>query len=417
MGCLRLLLLLLFLLLFGLSLDGVAQNTNEVVGPASMDVNSTGNNKVVGLSPIEVRHAYGFDQINNQGEGQTIGILTSFDNPTLQSDLNTFNQTFGLPLFVIEKRFYPENVMPVPPASYPPSILQAFQLESSLDVQWAHAIAPNARILVVETTDKVDDLMQALNVAVAHGATVISMSFGLPETAFASRARQLFLDLNFIKPNIAFVASAGDTGNDSCQGVASICWPGSSPYVTSVGGTKLHLDGQGNYNAEQVWKGPDTDSHPGIVSGGGGGLSLNEDVPDYQTPFNPFPRRAVPDVAYNANSNNGFPVYDSNPFRGSTGWQEIGGTSAGTPQWAALLAIANSLRKNAGKQTLTGSNPFLYSAGTGASYSLNYHDITAGTNTNGQCGPFCSATVGYDFVTGFGSPNAANLIRALSALP
>ncbi len=340
-----------------------------------------------------------------------------FDNPSIQADLNTFNQKFGLPPCSFAKQYYPANVVPVPPPFYPPSILEAFQLESSLDVEWAHAIAPKARIVLVETTDKVDDLMQAVNTAVAAGANVISMSFGLPESVFSSRARQLALDQNLIKPNVTFFASAGDTGNYSCQGVASLCWPGTSPNVTSVGGTMLHTDSHGNYTSEEAWKGPGTNTHPGIVSGGAGGLSINEDVPDYQKPFNPYPRRGVPDVAYNANPNNGFPVYDSNPFQGSTGWQEIGGTSAGAPQWAALFAIVNSLRKAGGKQTLTGGNPSLYLAGTGDAYKMNFHDIFAGTDTNGHCGPLCSATIGYDFVTGLGSPNAANLINALSALP
>jgi subtilase family serine protease len=408
--------LLLSFLLFSLSFQSVAQNTNEVVSPASLYVNANGNNKVAGLTPTEVRHAYGFDQIANQGEGQTIGILIPFDNPNIQADLNIFNQKFGLPASAFEKQYYPANIVPVPPSSYPPSILELFQLESSLDVEWAHAIAPKARIVLVETTDKVDDLMQAANAAVASGAKVVSMSFGLPESFFSSRARQLLLDQNLSKPSVSFVAAAGDTGNYSCQGFASLCWPGTSPNVTSVGGTMLHVDSNGNYVSEEAWKGPGTSSQPGIVSGGGGGLSINEDVPDYQRPFNPYSRRAVPDVAYNANPNNGFPVYDSNPFQGSTGWQEIGGTSAGAPQWAALLAIANSIRKAAGKGTMTGSNAYLYSAAA-ASYSNDYHDIFAGTNTNGKCGPLCSATVGYDFVTGLGSPNAANLINALVRLP
>jgi subtilase family serine protease len=379
-------------------------------------VNSTSKNKVVGLTPAEVRHAYGFDQIANQGEGQTIGILASWDNPTIQADLNTFSAMFGLPSSTVEKQYYPSNTVPVPPAGYPLLFLEEFQLESSLDVQWAHAIAPKARIVLVETTDSIDDLMQAANTAVARGASVISMSFGLPESVF-SVARQHSLDQKLTKPNVAYIASAGDTGNYSCHGIASLCWPGTSPNATSVGGTMLHTDSKGNYTSEEAWKGPGTSSSPGIVNGGGGGLSLNEDVPDYQKPFNPYSKRSVPDVAYNANPNNGFPVFDSNSFLGSIGWQEVGGTSAGPPQWAALFAIANSVRKAAGKNTLSGSNPYLYSAAKGAAYNSNYHDITAGTNSNGHCGPLCSATVGYDFVTGLGSPNAANLIRTLSSIP
>ena len=411
---------LLSVLLFSLPFQSIAQSTS--VAPASLYVNATGKNKVVGLSPSEVRHAYGFDQIvNNHGEEQTIGIVIPFHNPNLENDLDVFSQKFGLPRCTVnncawfERRFYPDGIIPVPPAS--PSILALFQLESALDVEWAHAIAPRARIVLVETTDLVDDLMQAVDVAVTAGeANVISMSWGVQESIFRP-ARQHFLDQHFIKPKAAFVASAGDSGNYSCHGIASLCWPGSSPYVTSVGGTMLHLDSRGNYTAENAWKGTGTDSTPGIVSGSGGGLSINEDVPAYQLPFNTFGKRGVPDVSYNANPNNGFAVYNSNVFQGSAGWLEIGGTSAGAPQWAGLIAIVNSIRSTAGKETLTGSNPYLYGAASGPSYDARYHDIVSGTNTNGQCGSLCSATKGYDFVTGLGSPQAGNLINALVSAP
>lgn len=406
--------LLLVSLLSGLSIPAMAQNGNEVVTPISLYVNALVNNKVRGLTPAMVQRAYGFDLIANQGEGQTIGILASWDNPTIQADLNTFDTEFGLPApdFV---KLYPSNAVPVPPAGYPSSALEEFQLESSLDVEWAHAMAPKARIVLVETTDIVDDLMQAADAAVAAGASVISMSFGVPESVF-SVERQHALDQRLTMPNVAYIASAGDTGNFSCQGFASLCWPGTSPNATSVGGTMLHTDSTGDYTSEVAWKGPGTSSHPGLVSGGGGGLSINEDVPAYQSSFNPYAKRGVPDVAYNANPNNGFPVYHSNSFQGSTGWSEVGGTSAGAPQWAALIAIANSLRKSSGKASLSGSNPYLYSIAAGYAYDSNYHDIFAGTNTNGQCGPLCTATVGYDLVTGLGSPKAANLINSLATL-
>jgi len=404
-------LFLSLLLLLSVSFSGICQ-VPEVVAPASLYVNGTGGKKIVGLTPAQVRHAYGLDDIANQGDGQTIGIVIPLHNPTIKSDVDVFSATFGLPQCKpadcdwLETRFYPEGVVPVPDAACSSSCLQLFQLESALDVEWAHAIAPKARIVLVETSRYVADLLDAGDVAIASGASVISISWAVPENG-RSKADRLALNSRFIKPHVAFVAAAGDSGNYSCLGVASLCWPATSSYVTGVGGTTLQLNSQGDYITENAWK------------GGGGGFSLYEDVPDYQKPFNPYTTRGVPDVAYHANPQTGFAVYNSNPYLGSTGWQEVGGTSAGAPQWAALMAIANSIRKAAApsKAPLTGSNPHLYSTATGPAYASNYHDIFAGNNTNGQCGPLCSASKGYDFVTGLGSPNAANLINALASLP
>src|SRR5262245_20123144 len=404
-------LFLSLLLLLSVSFNGICQ-VPEVVAPASLYVNGTGSKKIVGLTPAQVRHAYGLDDIANQGDGQTIGIIIPLHNPTIKSDVDVFSATFGLPRCTtadcnwLETRFYPEGVVPVPDAACSSSCLQLFQLESALDVEWAHAIAPKARIVLVETSRYVADLLDAGDVAIASGASVISISWAVPENG-RSKVDRLALNSRFIKPHVAFVAAAGDSGNYSCLGVASLCWPATSSYVTGVGGTTLQLNSQGDYSTENAWK------------GGGGGFSLYEDVPGYQKQSNPHATRGVPDVAYHADPQSGFVVYDSNPYLGSTGWQEIGGTSAGAPQWAALMAIANSVRRKAApsKAPLTGSNPHLYAIATDPGYASNYHDVTAGNNTNGHCGPLCTSTKGYDFVTGLGSPNAANLINALANLP
>jgi len=108
----------------------------------------------------------------------------------------------------------------------------------------------------------------------------------------------------------------------------------------------------------------------------------------------------------------GFAMYNSEPFQGLKGWIQVGGTSAGVPQWAGLAAIVNSMRLAAGKYPMTGMNAALYSA---AKKGNNYHDVTTGTN--GTCGVLCTATTGYDYVTGLGSPQANNLINALVKAP
>jgi subtilase family serine protease len=198
---------------------------------------------------------------------------------------------------------------------------------------------------------------------------------------------------------VTFVAVSGDSGS-------GVLYPATSPDVVAVGGTTLKVDPDGNYLEETAW------------SGSGGGLSSFEPEPLYQAKFkipnNPLHWRGTPDVAYNGDPKTGFAVYTSIPFQGLKGWLQIGGTSAGVPQWAALIASANSARVQAGKVPLTGSNAELYIAAT-RNYKANYHDITTGTN--GSCGAVCTAAPGYDYVTGLGTPRASALVKALAQMP
>ena len=152
----------------------------------------------------------------------------------------------------------------------------------------------------------------------------------------------------------------------------------------------------------------------------GGGQSLYEPEPIYQASFkipsNPEGRRGIPDVAYNADPYNGFAIYDSVRFRWAAGWFQVGGTSAGPPQWAGLIAIVNSLRVAKRKFPLTGSNESLYRAANNApNYGSNFHDIVTGIN--GSCGDLCTAVPGYDYVTGLGTPRADQLIMKLVNAP
>lgn len=392
--------LFILVLLLSVPVSEFAENLDvKVVTPNSISVNGSAKNKVVGLVPSEVRGAYGFDQIVNQGAGQTIGIILAFDHPYLEQDLAVFNQMFNLPSCTISngclEKVYASGSLPVPAPSYPSWAVDLWMLEHALDAEWAHAIAPGARIMIVESDPDVNSLMHAVDVAVTMGANVVSMSWGTGEFS-----RQTTLDNHFVAANVSFVASAGDGGN---PGV----WPAASSNVTAVGGTALHIDAKGNYSNENSW------------NGGGGGLSVLETEPNYQSEFNipnnPGGKRGIPDVAYDAAPNTGVAVYTSLPAA-SSGWQQVGGTSAGAPQWAALLAITNSMRTAAGKFPLQGSNPALYAAAK-VSHGTRYNDIFAGTNTNGKCGTLCSAAPGYDYVTGLGSPRANNLVNALVNAP
>jgi subtilase family serine protease len=341
------------------------------------------------LAPLEVRHAYGFDRIANQGAGQTIGIVDAYDDPKAEADLGVFDAQFGLPACTSSngcfRKVYSNGRQPVANANW--------SVEIALDVEWAHAIAPKATILLVETpTNSLSDLLSGVSMAVRDGASAVSMSWTAGE--FSGEAAQ---DNHFVSNGVTFVAASGDNGTGTV-------YPAASPDVIGVGGTKLALGANGSYQSETAWR------------GSGGGLSSFEREPSFQAQFkipdDPRGYRGAPDVSYNADPGTGYAVYDSVGISGYAGWFQVGGTSAGTPQWAALIAITNSLRASARKANLSTTNTAIYSLATSAATS-DFHPVTQGTN--GSCGVLCTATTGYDFVTGVGSPQAAAIIPALAA--
>jgi subtilase family serine protease len=345
-----------------------------------------------GKSPANARHAYAFDQLANQGAGQTIAIVDAYDDPNIQADLNTFDTTYGLPACNSSngcfRKIYATGRKPLTNSGW--------ALEISLDVEWAHAIAPQAKIILVEASSStISALMRAVDVAVGNGASVVSMSFGGGEFSAEASNDAAHFSYN----GVTFTASSGDSGTGAE-------YPAASPDVIAVGGTTLNTNSSGAYVSETAW------------SGSGGGLSAVENEPGYQSSY-PIPndttgKRGIPDVAYDADPNTGFAVYDSLSYQGHSGWWVVGGTSAGAPQWAALFAIANSLRVAAGKGTLNSTGTPLYAVAKSA-YSTNFHDVTGGTN--GSCGSRCSARSGYDYVTGLGSPKAQAIVPALVKRP
>ena len=331
-----------------------------------------------GYTPTQVRHAYGVDLIASLGLGQTVALVDAYDDPNIASDLATFKSTFGIPTSSCSfQKVYANGRKPRTDAGW--------ALEISLDVEWVCAIAPQANILLVEAaSSRFSDLLTAVDYAKTH-AQVVSMSWGGGDSSSDST-----FDTHFVASGITFTASSGDSGN-------GVEYPAASPNVVAVGGTTLTINSDGSYGGETAW------------SGSGGGVSSFEVEPSYQSGFNTTGKRGVPDVAYDADPNTGVPVYDTVSYQGITGWFQVGGTSAGAPQWAALFAIANAVRG-----TNVTMNADVYAAASGSSYASNYHDITSGSN--GSCGSICMAGTGYDFVTGLGSPRANNLISALAAL-
>jgi subtilase family serine protease len=332
----------------------------------------------IGISPAQIRTAYGFDNITfngaaADGAGQTIAIVDAKNDPYIVNDLAVFDDTFGLPdppSFTVVNQSGGTKL---------PKNSRNWAEETALDVEWAHAIAPGANILLVEAKSA-STLGDAIDYA-RHvpGVTVVSVSVGGKEFKSEQDADDLFTTPAG-HVGETFVFSAGDEG-----GKAE--YPSSSPNVLSVGGTSLDISFAGNYLGETVW------------ADGGGGLSKYEGVPSYQNGLG-LTARGTPDVSYDGDPETGFAVFDT---YGTGGWGQYGGTSVGTPQWAALLAIANQGRVAAGKEPLANAQAALY-----ALPSADFHDIVSGSN--GQ-----NAAAGYDLASGLGSPIADKLIPDLVA--
>ena len=329
-----------------------------------------------GYTPAQVRSYLG---LTGTGAGQTIAIVTAYDAPNVAKDLAVFNQAFGLPAPPSFRK-----VNQTGGTKYP-TVDAGWALEAALDVQWAHAVAPAASILLVEaSTSSLTNLMTAVGYAAGQpGVSVISGSWGIGEYT-----RQKDHDAKCRLTTAVCVFASGDTGNPPR-------YPATGPWAVAVGGTTLGLDASGAVLGETAW------------SGSGGGVSAYTPKPTWQSSVSAL-RRAAPDVAYDGDPATGFAVYSSTPYERQTGWFQMGGTSAGAPQWAGILATANQLRKAVGKPVLSavnasGATPLhtlLYGAGLRSTGALA--DITTGTN--GTCGTVCTAGPGYDTVTGLGSP-------------
>ena len=343
-----------------------------------------------GYTPQQIQTAYGFNQLYSQGydgKGQTIYIIDAYNDPNIQADVKQFNSSFGLQQFNVAggPTFTVANPQGTPPNDSTSS--KVWALEQSLDVEWAHAIAPGANIVLVQAKSaSLSDLFSAVDWAVQQKASIVSMSWSISESSSI-----VSYDSHFNVPNVAFFASAGDSATTIAN------YPATSPHVVSVGGTSLYLNSDNSWNSETVW------------SNAGGGISKYEALPNFQKNYKlTYSGRSNPDVSYNANPINGFAVYDS--FDGK-GLRSVGGTSAGAPQWGALTALADHNRATKGKgplssQSLSSGVRFDYQA-AGASYSSYYHDIISGSSAY-------KATAGYDLATGLGTPIANSLVPYLA---
>ena len=329
---------------------------------------------VAGLTPAQIATAYGLSGLTfgtraANGSGQKIAIVDAYNDPNIKTELAVFDSAFNLP------RPPSLTVVGQTGTSALPSNDAGWALEEALDVEWAHALAPGASIVLVEANStSVPDLMAAVNVAKRISrVSVIAMSWGVSEFS-----GETAYDSVFTTPGVTFVAGSGDYGGGPL-------WPASSPNVLAVGGTTLQVNTSGNYLGETAW------------SGSGGGISTIEPEPTWQqrvvpTSIDPTGGRSTPDVAFDADPNTGVPIYSQ------ASWLTIGGTSLGTAAWAGIIAIVDQGRALANEGTLGSTQTLtaLYSLPSSA-----FHTVGGAYNTQ----------------TGLGSPNGAALVNDLVRQP
>jgi hypothetical protein len=360
------------------------------------------------IDPAQMESAYGvnlieFGSIQGTGKGETIALIDAYNDPDIISDANSFSSYYNLPQFngsgeptlQVLNQTGGTNLSGVGEAAG-----TGWDVEESLDVEWAHSIAPQANIILFEgNTDSLTDLLTADKTA-GKTTGVVAASNSWSSSEFSGE--QSF-DSDFTTPSghpgVTFLASTGDSGPPSG-------YPAYSPNVVAVGGTSLYLDGNASYLGESVWGNLDYDG------AGSGGISQFESQPGYQAgKVNSISAtsRTVPDISLDADPSTGVPVLDSD----SGGWFQVGGTSLSSPMMGAVISIADQGRALNGQGSLDGATqtlPALYSLP-----SADFHDITTGISndapyaTNGY-----AAAPGYDLATGIGSPIANNLVTALA---
>jgi subtilase family serine protease len=444
------------------------------------------------FDPAAMANSYNYATLHargDKGQGRTIAIVDSFGSDTIRNDLAVFDAAFGLPnpcgagpnipstpagncsastsprFDIVEFQGSPSPVPPPPNNGTGQENHNLWALEVSLDVEWAHATAPLANIMLVTTptaeTLGVQGFQQMMNAEQSvidnHQADVITQSFGAGEGSFHSglaalqNLRHAFIDARANR--VTVFASSGDGGTTNAMKepvknpanipYPSVIWPAADPLVTAVGGTYLCTNAVTGLSIDSVSPPSACQAHPGVREvgwiDGGGGYSILFPRPSFQDVLPPGSTyvgssagapgpnsnmRGVPDVAYQASARTGVLVYmtesntnnqagtgcgGANPC--SIGWYVVGGTSSSSPQWAGLIAIADQMAGH----DLGYINPALYTiANHAAQYAADFHDVTVGNNQTTSI-PGYSASLGWDAVTGLGTPNAANLLPDLIA--
>jgi subtilase family serine protease len=379
-------------------------------------------------NPQELRTAYDIQPLFNagiKGAGHTVVLIDFATSPTLQSDVHLYDQLYGLK---------DPKINVISPFSTP-SVDSGYYVETALDIETVHAIAPDATIdLVLANLDTATSYSQILSLSLQatqyaiqnNLGDVISQSFGVGEScasaSYVQAEQQVFAQARAKK--ITVLASSGDYGaavitcpSGSSTGFAleeGVNLPAADPLVTAVGGTTLNAKtGSGKYVGETAWSG---NGAIALIGATGGGISSLFPTPDYQKGVTGLTNRAIPDVAFDADPSTGVPIVFSEG--GGLYIIPVGGTSVGSPAWAAIVVLANEV---AGHR-LGFLNAALYSISASKNYAQSFHDITIGNNQvegfdeNGNItSPFGYSTApGWDAVTGLGTPIVKSLTELLA---
>ena len=361
----------------------------EVHGYSSTGVPQLTETEPSGYDPATMRAYLG---LSGTGAGQTVAVVDAYGNPNIVDDVNAFSSQFGLTQTCsgdTDSDCFHLTVTEADPAADYGTADPDWGLETSMDVEWIHAVAPQASVVLVEAaTGSFSSLFHAVTVASKVRPDAISMSWGIPEEFTDETYYDHFCQIT----DSLCVVSTGDYGHPGS-------YPAYNPSVLAVGGTTLNLTADGGVSSEVAW------------SGSGGGQSFVEPTPGYQAGVESG-GRGIPDISYDADPATGVAVYDSYSFEGQSGWFQVGGTSLGAPSWSAILASADQVRGAAGEPRLTSAGD----AAQQAVYASSGHLGQILTGSNGFCPDICTAGPGYNFVTGLGSPRTG-LDATLAAVP
>jgi subtilase family serine protease len=378
------------------------------------------------LTPASLSAVYGIAALRAQGltgKGVTIGIVDSFGSPTITQDLQVFDQAYDLPAV---------NLQIVTPAGTPPTFVESnsdmvgWATETTLDVEVAHAVAPDAKILLIETPTSETEGLQGFPEIIkseqamitANKVDILSQSFAATEETFDSpgQIRQLSSEIYPLaqQAGVTVLSSSGDNGpTDDMLDMTSLytypvtSWPASDPLVTAVGGTRLNIAASGlRATPDVAWGGP------GVSGAGGGGRSVVFGRPAFQASIATTAQthRAVPDISLDADPASGLTIYGS--FDGGS-WSVGGGTSQAAPLLAGIVALADQA---AGKR-VGYLNTALYGLAAAADHgaSAGIVDVTSGSNnlTGHTAVRGYDAASGYDLATGLGTVNATLFVPAI----
>src|SRR6266404_8571980 len=342
---------------------GLRAHTNHLI---KFEGKAAGGGAPSGETPASLRSVY---NLPSSGGSGVIAIVDAYDYPTAENDLNVFSSQFGLPACTTANGCFSK----VYASGSKPRTNCGWSQEAALDIEWAHAMSPNAKIVLVEAaSNSFANLFAAVDVATSQvlaggGRGEVSMSWGGSESS--SEASN---DSHFQNDGVVYFASSGDTGG------ANI-YPSVSPSVVSAGGTSVNRNSSGTFVSETGW------------SGSGGGPSKYEPKPTYQSGIagTDATQRSAPDFSFDADPNTGVSVYDSTSCQGLSGWLVFGGTSVASPSLSGVVNLSGSFFVNSTAELST-----IYGNYTNTN---DFRDILTGTAGSFSC------KAGYDFVTGVGS--------------